>query len=123
MVHLCPTRRVSSILSEGWTLKSDAGPLPYYFEFISASAATRTGGAGVALLARQAISQGITIMQRSNATFYTVGRKQRIPDTHAVQWPLAHSPADVPEPRSSPWRRSVAYITESSRRPKIRRRQ
>ena len=123
LVHLCPPRRVSAILSGGWALKGDAGPLPYYFEFISASAATRTGGAGVAFLARQAISQGIMIMQRSNGTFYTVGRKQRIPDTYATQWPPAHTPVNAPAVRSSPWRRGLTYITESSRRPKLHRRQ
>ena len=121
LVHLCPGRKVSAILAEGWTLASDSGPLPYYFELVTTAAAARTGGAGVGLLARKAISQGIRIMQRSNATFYTVGRTQRIPNAHAVQWPLVPSRAGDSEPQRSPWRRSLAYLTESSRRPKTRR--
>ena len=106
-------------MSGGWTPKHDAGPLPHYFEFLSTAAATRTGGAGVALRAQQAIAQGITIMRRSNGTYYTVGKKQHISHTYATEWP--RTPAATPEAGSSPWRRGVTYITESSRRPRMRR--
>ena len=120
LVHLCLDRKEPTILAEGWTLDNNAGPLPYYFEFVTAASAAHIGGAGVGLLARQAISRGITIMQRSNATFYTVGRNQRISNDHAVLWPLVPSPAGDDGPRPGPRQHSLGCPTEA-RRPKIRR--
>ena len=55
LVFLCPTARATEIITSGWSLPDDAGPVPYYFEFVKPEVAEAAGRTGVGFYAYRAV--------------------------------------------------------------------